>query len=208
MSKSCTTSKNLYENVEHCPGQINLPGVRDHFYIIRKRDILKWPKLPLEAAESLDKVAVYVGDFTLAADAKWRRVDLVPSESEPKSEQAGSWGAFYFNNTIYLVLPGVGPKVTGLITAMNNDDIVAAVPQRDGQIRLFGDPAFNTTVKPSQTWGKGSNDANTTGIEIACGSMAAAPFYPGKIETDGGDISGATDELVSAAPKPGGSESH
>ena len=63
---ACTGTNNLYENVDFCPGQVSLPGVRDHFYFIRKKDIIKWPKLPLNSAESLDKVAVYDGNFTLA----------------------------------------------------------------------------------------------------------------------------------------------
>ena len=39
MAKNCTNSSNLYENVEHCPGEISLPGVRDHAYFARKSEI-------------------------------------------------------------------------------------------------------------------------------------------------------------------------
>lgn len=199
---ACTGTNNLYDNVVFCPGLVSLPGVRDHFYFIRKKDITKWPTLPLNSAESLDKVAVYVGNFTLAADAKFHRVDLVPSESEPKSEQAGSYGSFHFTNSITLVLPGTAEKVTGLITELNNDNVVILVPQRDGKNRVFGSAGFDVTIKPSQEWGKGSNDANTTTIEVSCEDRAATPFYPGTIETDGATISGETDEEVTAEPNP------
>lgn len=194
--KQCTDTNNLYENVEFCPGTASLPGTRDHFYFVRKKDIVKWPKLPLNSAESLDKVAVYTDNFVLAADSKWNRVDLVPSESEPKSDQAGVYGSFHFENKISLVLPGTGERVTGLITELNNDNVVILVPQRNGQVRVFGSEGFNCEVKPSQTWGKGSNDANTTTIEVSCEDVAATPFYPGNIETNDGTISGKTDELV------------
>jgi hypothetical protein len=125
-------------------------------------------------------------------------VDLVPSESEPKSERAGSYGSYHFTNSISLVLPGTAKKVTGLITELNNDDVIILVPQRDGQVRVFGSEAFNVSVNPSQAWGKGSNDANTTTIEVSCEDKAATPFYPGEIVTNEGTISGATDTLAAA----------
>lgn len=195
---ACTGMNNLYENVEFCPGQVSLPGVRDHFYFIRRKDIIKWPTLPLNSAASLDKVAVYVGNFILAGDAKFKCVDLVPSESEPKSEQAGSYGSYHFTNSISLVLPGTAEKVTGLITELINDDVVILVPQRDGKCRVFGSPCFVVTIKVSQEWGKGSNDSNTTTIEVSCNDRAATPFYPGTIETNGATISGETDEEIPA----------
>lgn len=195
-TKKCSDTNDLYEDVDFCPGQISLPGVRDHFYFIRKRDILKWPKLPLNEAATLESVAVYDGNFTLAADKKFIRVDLVPSESEPKSEQAGAWGSHIFTNTISLVIPGTRKKVTGLITELNNDDVVVLVPQRDGNIRVFGSAAFNVTVKPSQAWGKGSSDANTTTVEVTADDFAPTPFYPGTFETAAGTMSGETDELA------------
>lgn len=195
MTKSCTNTNNLYDNVDFCPGETSLPGVRDHFYFVRKKDIVSWPKLPLNSAEKLEEVAVYTGNFKLAADIKFNRVDLVPSESEPKSEQAGSYGSYHFTNSITLVLPGTAQKVTGLITELNNDNVVILVPQRDGQVRVFGSEAFNVEIKPSQAWGKGSSDSNTTTIEVSCEDRAATPFYPGDIDTNDGVINGATDEL-------------
>jgi hypothetical protein len=196
MTKKCTTTNNLYDNVEHCPGEISLPGMRTHFYYIRRSDIVKWPTLPMNSAESLEKNPVYDGDFTLAADAKWKKADLIPNESEPKTEQTGVYGSKHFNNTATLVLPGTQEKVTGLINELNNDDVVMLLPQRDGKYRVFGNPDFELDIKPSQAWGKGTSDTNSTTIEITDENRSAAPFYPGKIETDEGDISGATGELI------------
>lgn len=193
--KQCTNTNNLYDNVDFCPGEASLPGVRNHAYFIRKSDIVSWPKLPRNGAKTLEEVAVYTGNFGLAADVKWNRIDLVPNESEPKSEQAGSYGSYHFTNSISLVLPGTAEKVTGLITELNNDDVVILVPQRDGKVRVFGSEAFTVEVKPSQAWGKGSGDANTTTIEVSVEDMAATPFYPGEIDTNDGIIDGSTDNL-------------
>lgn len=193
--KQCTNTNNLYDNVDFCPGEASLPGVRNHAYFIRKSDIVSWPKLPRNGAKTLEEVAVYTGNFGLAADVKWNRIDLVPNESEPKSEQAGSYGSYHFTNSISLVLPGTAEKVTGLITELNNDDVVILVPQRDGKVRVFGSEAFTVEIKPSQAWGKGSGDANTTTIEVTCEDMAATPFYPGEIDTNDGIIDGSTDNI-------------
>lgn len=193
--KQCTNTNNLYDNVDFCPGEVSLPGVRNHAYFIRKSDIVSWPKLPRNGAKTLEEVAVYTGNFGLAADVKWNRIDLVPNESEPKSEQAGSYGSYHFTNSISLVLPGTAEKVTGLITELNNDDVVILVPQRDGKVRVFGSEAFTVEIKPSQAWGKGSGDANTTTIEVTVEDMAATPFYPGEIDTNDGIIDGSTDNL-------------
>ena len=68
MATNCTDTTKLYDDVEFCPGQIVLPGTRDHAYFSSKRNIAKWPTLPLADAESLDKVAVYDGDFKMELD--------------------------------------------------------------------------------------------------------------------------------------------
>lgn len=199
MATNCTDTTKLYDDVEFCPGQIVLPGTRDHAYFCSKRNIAKWPTLPLADAESLDKVAVYDGDFKMELDKVFARFDLVPSESEPKCEQVGSWGSLHFQNTITLVLPGTGEKVTGLITMMNNDDGIIVVPMRDGKLRVFGSESFNVSIKPSQSMGKGSGDSVNTTIEVVSEDLAPAPFYPGKLPTNLGNINGTSDTLIEEA---------
>ena len=39
MSK-CTKNASIYEDLEKCPGQKKLPGIRDYVYAASKRDIL------------------------------------------------------------------------------------------------------------------------------------------------------------------------
>lgn len=195
MAKKCMTDVDLYDDVPFCQGSKSLPGVRDHFYFVPKRDCTLIPKPEGFAAKTLDQVAVITKNIVLAADKMWMRVDLVPNESEPSSEQQGSFGAFTFLNKITLVMPGTEQKVTGLISCMNNDDVIILVPQRDGKCRLFGNAAFHVDIKPSQAWGKAVTDANTTTIEVSVTDEFATPFYEGDFETADGVMSGKTDEL-------------
>lgn len=193
----CSDDAALYGDIEFCMGDKSLPGTRNHAYYIPRRDIVTFPR-PAASPASLDAVAVIpsTSSFVLAADKKWFRIDLVPNESEPECENQGSYGSKTFLNKITLVLPGTGKKVTGLISQLNNDDVVIIVPMADGKCRLFGSPAYQAELSLKQAYGKTATDANTTTIEVSATDEFAAPFYEGNIVTAYGTINGATDELV------------
>lgn len=62
----------LYQDLNWAQGKKNLPGLRGVAYFINKKDIVKWPVLADEG-ESATACSTYVGDFELAADAKWKK---------------------------------------------------------------------------------------------------------------------------------------
>lgn len=192
----CADDAALYDDIEFCMGNKSLPGTRNHAYYIPRRDIVTFPR-PAASPASLEAVAVIpsTSPFELVADKKWLRIDLVPNESEPSSESQGSYGSKTFLNKITLVLPGTAKKNTGLISQLNNDDIVLLVPMADGKCRLFGSPSYQVELALSQAFGKAATDANTTTIEVSATDEYATPFYEGVIETNYGDIDGATDEF-------------
>lgn len=191
----CTDDTNLYQDVPFCQGEKSLPGVRPHFYFIRRSDVQRLPKPNGSGASSLEEVNVIKTDIVVNSEKMWNRVELVDGESEPTVEQQGSWPNCTFLNKVTLVLPGTGKRVTGLISMLNNDDIIALVPQRDGKCRLFGNSSFRTSVKPSQAWGKAVTDANTTAVDLEVPDEFPAPFYEGEFTTADGTYLGATDEL-------------
>lgn len=45
MAKSCTDMADIYKSVEHCQGQVSMPGAIEKAYFIKKAKITKWPKL-------------------------------------------------------------------------------------------------------------------------------------------------------------------
>ena len=63
-------SNDLYKSLGFCQGKPVLPGIRRRVYYQKKNNIAKWPKLPELDAEgaTMEKIATYEGDFTLAAD--------------------------------------------------------------------------------------------------------------------------------------------
>ena len=197
MSGTCSNEKTLLEDVKFCQGKKSLPGTKKRVYLADVRDIVKFPR-PAANPASLADVAVIpsTSPFELAADKKWHRIDLVPNESEPTADGQGAYGSKTILNKIVLVLPGTGKKASGLISNLNNDDVVFLVPMADGKCRLFGSPNYQTEITVKQVYGKTATDANTTTIEVSATDEFAAPFYEGVIETSYGDINGATDELA------------
>lgn len=198
MAKKCTTDVDLYENVEFCQGSASLPGIRPHMYLIRKINILTFPKVEGKAAASLDEVAVIKGNFVLAADTKFIKVDLVEGESEPTCENQGNEGAKSFNNSVSFVIPGTQKKATGLISMLNNDDVVILYPQRDGAIRVIGNDMFRVQLTLGQNAGKQVTDSSQTTITASVSDVNPAPFYEGTFPTEDGNIDGKTDTLVTA----------
>lgn len=195
----CNTADSIYSDICFTPGKKSLPGVRNHVYGIAKRDIVSWPTIGAEAPKALADVAKYTGDFVLASDKKWHKVGLIPNESELQVESQGSWGSKTFKVTGTAVIPGTEEEVSGYIAQANNDEMVYLFIQRNGKARLVGSEAFTPELSLSQGTGKATTDANSTTISAVADDEYPAPFYPGKIETEDGDISGATGLPIVAA---------
>ena len=196
----CDAFADIYKSLEYCTGKMSMPGTRPRLYFIPKKHITSWPTLPMADATEMGKVAVYDGNFTLAADKNFHYVDLVDGENEPKSEQVGSFGSMHFNNSLSAVVPGTEEEATGLATMLNNEDVVFIYIQRNGKARVIGNEMFRTNVKPSQNGGKGTSDSNNTTLEITVEDVAPAPFYPGDIVlSESVTISGTTGKVKPAS---------
>ena len=197
LNARCADDAALYEDIDFCMGEKSLPGTRNHGYYVPRRNIKKFPRPAGSAAEKMEDVAVIKSNIELYADKLWKRFALVPNESEPTAEGQGSYGSKTMLNKITLVMPGTGKKVTGLISQMNNDDVVFLIPMADGKCRLFGSPLYQAEIAVSQAYGKAATDANTTTVEVSVTDEFAAPFYEGEFTTSEGTFLGTTDELKS-----------
>lgn len=197
LNTRCADDAALYEDIDFCMGEKSLPGTRNHGYYVPRRNIKKFPRPVGSAAEKMEDVAVIKSNIELYADKLWKRFALVPNESEPTAEGQGSYGSKTMLNKITLVMPGTGKKVTGLISQMNNDDVVFLIPMADGKCRLFGSPLYQAEIAVSQAYGKAATDANTTTVEVSVTDEFAAPFYEGEFTTSEGTFLGTTDELKS-----------
>lgn len=192
-TNSNCSSTALYESLEHCKGSTVLPGLRPHVYYIPKRDIVTFPTPPnaVESGGHMGDLATISSDFVLAADAKWRKIDIVSNASNVNSESQGEAPSKTFNNTGVFKYPGNNAEAAAFCRQANADDIVYLWPQRDGQYRVLGNSMFETNTTPSQESGSAETDASGTTINVAVTDIMPSPFYTGKIETEDGNISGA-----------------
>ncbi len=195
MSSTCTDAESIYVDLPNCPGQKSLPGLRDRCYSISKRDIEAWPTIPENPTTPAEGVT-YVGDFTLAADKKWTYVGLCPNKNSVTCESQGEVGSKTFLNTATVVVPGIEENVSGYCDQMNNDEMVYIILQRNGKARVIGSEAFTPEITSSLASGEAVTDANATTITVAATDEHPAPFYPGVIETEDGDIDGSTGKTV------------
>lgn len=195
MSTKCNSK--IYSSLRYCNGKPTLPGIKKAVYFISADDIVKWPKLPsIEDAASMADIAVLVGDFGLAADAKWKRMDVLTTASEISSDSQGDTPSKTFINKINLKHAGRNEEATGFCRMANCDNLVYLVEQRDGGFRVIGNDKFETNTKPSQASGAKETDTSGTTIAVEGSDVCPAPFYKGKIETEDGDIDASTGEAA------------
>jgi len=189
----CNDLSSIYEDVPFCLGEKSIPGLKKYLFIASKRDITKWPSWPdLKTAQSLEELAALKGNFQLAADKFFIKVELVPKENDIVTESQGTWPGKTFKNTVTVVCPGTEQKVTGLINALLNDEIVALVPQANGRCRCIGSETFSPELTVGQNTGKAETDSSQTPITIEGSDYVSAPFYDGEILTSDGVFMGST----------------
>ena len=184
------TDIDIYADIEHCTGQVNLPGTRNHIYMLKRNQVVKWPAVPTTNVADMEDYAKLTENFGLASEAKWTKLSLVPDANSFTAESQGNWGCKTFNNTVNAVMPGVQAEAAAFFALVHNDDTIFLVPQRDGTYRLFGNEMFQVTVHPKQESGAAAGDSAQTTLEISVTDDRPAPFYEGEIVTTEGKISG------------------
>lgn len=186
-TKSCENSS-LYHSLVFCPGQTVLPGIRKAVYAISKRDIVKWPILPEKATTSMKELAIYQGDFELAADAMFMRIDLSLNKGSLKYETQGEKPSRTILNKGSFKHPYNDEDAAAFARQAVADDLVFVVQQRNGKFRVLGNEMFETDVKVGGDTGEGTTGDVGTTIEVEVADICAVPFYVGKLVTEDGEI--------------------
>jgi len=181
------TCSNIQQSLAWCQGTPELPGIRRRLYYISKGFITKWPTLPRDDLGRIT-AAVYEGDFTLAADQKWKYIDILPDKSQLTSEAQGETPSQTQLNKLTAVHPGVGEEASAAAAYINNNDNVYLVQDMKGAWRVVGSPKWETKSTVAQDLGQGPTGATATTIAAEATDECPAPFYNGTICTEDGDI--------------------
>ena len=181
MAKVCTS---IQKSLGWCQGTPELPGVKRRIYFLAKSFILGFPQLPLGRATS----AILTGEYTLAADAKWKYIDILPDKSQLTSEAQGELPSQTQLNKLVAVHPGVGAEATAAAAYINNTDNVFVVEDMKGNFRVLGNDKWQTKATVAQDLGQGATGTTSTTINVEATDEVPAPFYVGTLETEDGDI--------------------
>ena len=183
MSKCSSIQKSL----GWCQGTPELPGVRSRIYYLNKGDIVAFPQLERDEL-GRPTSAVLKGDFKLAADAKWKYIDILPDKSQLTSEAQGELPSQTQLNKLTAVHPGVGEDASAAAAYINNTDNVFVVTDMKGNYRVLGNDKWNTKATVAQDNGQGATGTTSTTISVEATDEVPAPFYKGTLETEEGDI--------------------
>lgn len=178
---------NLQKSLGWCQGTPELPGMKRRLYYISKGYIVKWPTLPRDAQGRITS-AVYEGDFVLAADAKWKYIDVLPDKSQLTSEAQGEVPSQTQLNKLTAVHPAVGAEASAAAAYINNNDNVYIVEDMKGNYRVVGCDKWESKSTVAQDLGQGPTGTTSTTITVEATDECPAPFYRGTIETEEGDI--------------------
>lgn len=195
MAQKCSNSS-LYDSLRFCDGTAVIPGIRRRVFFVSKSNIVSYPKLPNVDDEGVDmgKLATYEGNFGLAADTKFKFIELDDTASNVEADSQGELYAKTFLNKATFKHPGKDEEATGFCRLANNSDLLFLYQERNGKFRVLGNDKFTTNVKPQQSSGAKETDASGTTLNIEVSDVCAAPFYVGIIPTDDGDIDASTGE--------------
>lgn len=177
----------MQKSLAWCQGTPESPGLRRRLYYISKGLIVTWPALPKDAQGRITS-SVYQGSFTLAADATWKYIDILPSKSQLTSEAQGEAPSQTQLNKLTALHPGVGEEASAAAAYINNNDNVYVVQDMKGKYRVVGSEEWETVSTVAQDLGQGPTGTTSTTISVEATDQCPAPFYVGTLETEDGTI--------------------
>lgn len=184
MDKKCTS---IQKSLGWCQGTPELPGVKRRIYYLSSSFIAGYPQLPRDELGRVTS-SVLAGSFVLAADAKWKYIDILPDKSQLTSEAQGEFPSQTQLNKLVAVHPGVGQEASAAAAYINNTNNVFIVEDMKGGYRVLGNDKWNTKSTVAQDLGQGATGTTSTTINVEVTDEVPAPFYVGVIETEDGDI--------------------
>lgn len=179
--------QNLQKSLAWCQGTPEMPGIRRRLYYLSKNVIVGWPVLPHDIKGRLTD-SVYNGSFALAADTRWKYIDILPEKSQLTSEAQGELPSQTQLNKLTAVHPGVGEDASAASAYLNNSDNVFLVQDMNGAWRVVGSEMWTTKTTVAQDLGQGATGTASTTISVEATDECPAPFYKGIIATEDGDI--------------------
>ena len=186
----------IQQSLLWCEGKASYPGIRRVLYYINKSLILVWPTRTKDE-QGRYTTAEYTGNFTLAADANWKRIDVIVTTSGLTSEPQGEKPSQTQLNKLVAVHPGTDKLASAAALYLNNTDSVFLVQNMDGKWVVLGSALYDGKATVSQDYGQGATGTASTPINAEATDVTPCPVYNGLVVTedgsfmaDGSDVNG------------------
>lgn len=181
----------IQKSLGWCEGKASYPGVRRRLYYLSKSAIVGFPDYDRDD-NGRPKSSELQGSFTLAADEKWKYIDILPAQSQLQSAAQGEIPSQTQLNTLTAFHPGTGAEATALSAYVNNTDCVYLVQDMEGNWRVLGNERWNTKSSVAQDLGQGPTGTAGTTLTAEVTDEMPTPIYTGAIVTEDGTINGTT----------------
>lgn len=181
----------IQKSLGWCEGKASYPGVRRRLYYLSKSAIVGYPDYDRDD-NGRPKSSVLQGSFTLAADEKWKYIDILAAQSQLQSAAQGEIPSQTQLNTLTAFHPGTGAEATALSAYVNNTDCIYLVQDMEGNWRVLGNERWNTKSSVAQDLGQGPTGTAGTTLTAEVTDEMPTPIYTGAIVTEDGTINGTT----------------
>lgn len=164
----------IYASLDFCPGETTLPGMRKNVYFTRRAYITKWPKVN-------KATGVFDGDFELAAEKYWKRIQVVVNSSKFTAASQGTYPNKTFRQHLEMMHPVLDGVYAAFQTSANNDDLIYLVQESSGHFKALGCEQYPTDTSFSDDSGQNATDAVGSTITAECDAPHTLLIYTGKI---------------------------
>lgn len=171
------------DKIEHKVGLYELPGFVTELCFISKDNLQVFAK---PANDATGAARVTFPTITPITEKKWSLMKVAASKTGATSETQGTAPYQTSKNKMECALYCTDEKAAELQLLLQRDDVVFAIKDHEGKVRIVGHPDFQCVVKVNINQGKAETDEKLTTITAEC-SAPCMMFYAGPLVSADGD---------------------
>lgn len=161
-------------------GGDNFAGISINIYVARASTVLTWPTVVASPTTYAERVTI-TDDILFKTGGQFFKIQCIVEKNGLQSLAQGETGSKSSENVLEFMRKGISKESLGLFEEFKNDDLVAVVPDLEGNVRMLGSEHLPATLSEFEAnTGKAVGDHKHSMYKIRSVG-AAAPFYEGAI---------------------------
>ena len=161
----------------------NMAGIGTTFYWALANDVKIWPTIPtMGNAADFEGLAKLTGNFIMKPGKRFFSGYSTLDTGELVDTMQGGLDCHSYKNEFSISHPGMKKKLIGFMRATQNENLVFAIKDAEGQIRVVGSEQFPASPdKGTGSTGKGAADSKKADLSFFSYNNGPAPVYEGTI---------------------------